>query len=155
MSTIEKLEITNEQKQHFKINIANVYLLSNKLELTPVEKIIFLAVGEYSLGYKRKTTNIPSNIGINKNANSWAKQLGISKPTFLRAIKSLEAKEYIKIHSGSQHRQNGGSYPDYYSIIFQKELQKRHKIFFDLSEENKDTTEIEPVKDDEDYVLNI
>ena len=130
----------NNVDQHFKLNIANIYLLSKLLDMTPVEKIVFLSIGEYSLGYKRKTTNIPSNIGINKNANSWAKDLGISKPTFLRAIKSLASKKYIQIHNGSQRRENGGSYPDYYSIIFQKDLQKKHKIFFNISnDDNKDT----------------
>lgn len=115
-------------------NMGNLYrLMSIHSDMTVYEQALYLAVGRYSLGYCRPSTNVPSEHGTNRNSKAWADSLGMSKSAFLKAKKSLEARKLIKVHTGSLFRQDGGSYPDYYSIVFQPELQKKHHIYFNTS----------------------
>lgn len=140
MSTIDNLEtITNsedglEVDQNGKHNMGSLYDLSGLLEFpTLTERFIYLEIGRFSFGYCRPSTNVPSGKGFNRNASAWAKQLNISKPTFLNAIKSLVSKGYITVHRGSTFRKDGGQYPDYYSIKLHTKLQTENKIYFNLS----------------------
>jgi len=92
----------------------------------------FMEIGKYSIGYCRATTNTPAEHGGNRNASFWAKSLGKGKSTFLRCVAELESLGLIKVHTGSQYMLNGGSYPNYYSIVFNQELQTKHKLFFTI-----------------------
>jgi len=98
--------------------------------LTPYEQMVYLIIGRYSLGYCRPNTNVPADKGYNRNTKAWADSIGISKSSFIRAIKSLSERNLIAVHKGSQFRADGGSYPNYYSIVFYPELQIKHNIYF-------------------------
>lgn len=101
-------------------------------ELSVYDRVVLLAIARYSIGYCRATTNVPEGKGTNRNAKSWADQLNISKSSFLRSIKFLESLGLIRIHRGSQYRSDGGSFPDYYSLVFDGEFQRKHHIYFDI-----------------------
>ena len=113
-------------------NIGNLYRYIQFFELSVYEQVTIMAIGRYSIGYCRPTTNVPSDKGHNRNSKAWADSIGISKTSFLNAVKSLAAKQLLVVHTGSNFRLNGGSYPDYYSIKFNPDLQKQHKVFFNL-----------------------
>jgi len=131
MSTTGNL---NQQKLTGDTNIGNLYrfMLLHK-DLTIYEQTVFMSIGRYSLGYCRISTNVPSDRGYNRNSKAWADALNISKTSFLKAVKSLVEKGLITIHTGSNYRKDGGSYPDYYSIKFNKELQVKHHIYFNTN----------------------
>ena len=101
---------------------------------------VFMAIARYSLGYCRATTNVPEGLGHNRNAQAWADGLGISKGKFLNSVKALESAKLIKIHRGSQYMTNGGSFPDYYSLVFYPELQIKNHIYFNLDGVNNSST---------------
>lgn len=113
-------------------------------ELSVYDKVVLLAIARYSIGYCRATTNVPEGKGTNRNAKSWADQLSISKSSFLRSIKFLESIKLIKIHKGSQYMSNGGSFPDYYSLVFDPEFQRKHHIYFNLRNDNAANLNVDP-----------
>lgn len=113
-------------------------------ELSVYDKVVLLAIARYSIGYCRATTNVPENKGANRNSKAWADQLCISKSSFLRSIKFLESIKLIKIHKGSQYMSNGGSFPDYYSLVFDQEFQRKHNIYFNLKADNAINLNIDP-----------
>ena len=112
--------------------------------LSVYDRIVLLAIARYSIGYCRATTNIPEGKGTNRNSKAWADQLCMSKSSFLRSIKFLESIKLIRIHKGSQYMSNGGSFPDYYSLVFDVELQRKHHIYFNLKNENIAQTNRDP-----------
>ena len=109
-------------------------------DLSVYDRIVILAIARYSIGYCRATTNVPEGKGYNRNSKAWADTLGISKTSFLRSIKKLNAMKLIKIHRGSQYMTNGGSFPDYYSLVFYPELQIKNHIYFNLDGVNNSST---------------
>ncbi len=112
-------------------NIGGLYrLMLLQKGLTVYEQVVYMTIGRYSLGYCRKNTNVPADKGYNRNSKAWATDMGISKTSFLRAVKSLAERKLITVHSGSAYRKDGGSYPDYYSIKYDGDLQKKHGIYF-------------------------
>jgi len=127
MENSNYVEMTGYQNQGQLVNLS--FLLEVPRELLSV----YLLIGKYSLGYCRKDTNVPSDLGVNRNAKAWAEALNMGKSTFLRQISKLEQLNLIKVHKGSQYMLNGGSYPNYYSIVFKTELQIKHHIFFNTS----------------------
>ena len=98
------------------------------MNLMVINKIAY-----YSIGYCRSTTNVPTDKGQNRNAQAWADDLGISKKSFLRSVKELTELKLLKVHKGSLYRADGGSYPDYYSITFDKEVQIKHNLYFNVN----------------------
>ena len=119
-------------------NLGQYQVLMEKLphDLSVYDKVVLLAIARYSIGYCRATTNVPEGKGTNRNSKAWADQLCMSKSSFLRSIKFLESIKLIRIHKGSQYMSNGGSFPDYYSLVFDAEFQRKHHIYFNLKNDN-------------------
>lgn len=127
-------------------NLGQYQVMMEKLphNLSVYDRTVLLAIARYSIGYCRATTNVPEGKGTNRNSKAWADQLCMSKSSFLRSIKFLESINLIKIHKGSQYMSNGGSFPDYYSLVFDVEFQRKHHIYFNLKNENKTMNNIDP-----------
>jgi len=111
-------------------NIGQLYQLSTLISVPDKLLSTYLIIGKFSLGYCRADTNVPADQGTNRNASYWAKQLGKGKSTFLRNIAELEAAGFITVHSGSNYRLDGGSYPNWYSIKYFPSIQTKHGIYF-------------------------
>lgn len=109
------------------------YIQLKEPTLSLYNRAVILSIAQYSIGYCRPTTKVPADLGYDRNSQTWADNIGISKSTFLRSIKELSSLNLIKVHKGSLYRTDGGSYPDYYSIIFDTELQTKYSLFFNIS----------------------
>jgi len=120
------------------VGYTNLGMLQKLMKLTPhnlsiYDRAVLTEIGNYSIGYCRPTTNVPDGLGHNRNASDWAKSIGISKTIFLRSIKYLQSINLLHVHEGSVYRADGGSYPNYYSIVFDKAFQTKHNLFFNVS----------------------
>ena len=131
MHTAENSTTNTTNSGYTNLGVLHHYL--SRKDIPPNLKHILMVFGEWSLGRLRATTNTPDGYGSNRTLTQWAKLMHIGKSTLVRGIKQASELGVLKVHKGSNYRQDGGSYPDYYSIVFDKELQIKHKLFFNVS----------------------
>ena len=95
---------------------------------------VFIGIAKYSVGYCRATTNVPLSTGrLNSTSGQWAKSINVSLSKFKRDLAELVKLGILRVHQGSNYRAGGGSYANYYSIIFNPTLQKAKGIYFNLT----------------------
>jgi flagellar hook protein FlgE len=116
---------------------------------------VAIAIAQRSIGYCRATTNTKDEHGGNRTTGQWANGLDVSKPSFIAHKKELAELGIIKIHKGSQYRNAGGSYSDYYSIIFDREFNIKHKLYFNVGGVKSTKAEVDTEEPQDSEDLNV
>lgn len=88
---------------------------------SPSKISVFLGIAMESLG--RGNTKTP-----HKTQEFWAKYIGITRKTFNKIIRELEADGHIKIVHPEVFLEGGGSMPYAYSPIIPKEFEQYIKL---------------------------
>ena len=134
-------------------NIGTLYDYALILKIKDNLISTYMAIGRRSLGYCRATTKIPKEINMSDfTVGQWANSIGIGRDKFMKNIKKLSEQNLIRVHTGSNYRQDGGSYPNYYSIVFDADTQKKHKLFFNIGGVKTKDKEEEHIEDEPENV---
>lgn len=112
--------------------------------LDAYELKVYAYIVRYSVGYRDALTNAMTQ-------PDWAKKIGISRPTFTKAIRSLEEKGLVKKSKHIGFIDGGGSAPMKYGPVFPDP--EDHFIKLKSNEKEKqqkeEATEVKPMTQEE------
>ena len=128
----ETKELTNNGWQN--IGIMYMHMRDSGVKLTGKQSDVYMDIVRYSVGFGQPFINQMSQTRM-------AKLFGMSNKTLNSAIKLLEDANLLKRVEDTSYIENGGSKPQRVGPIYPK------KFHLWMKDNNKDTTEIEPVKE--------